>query len=640
MGTVYKAYDRVLEETIALKVLRPEIARDAEIAWRFQAEVRLARKVTHRNVCRMYDYGQEGDIHFISMEFISGTDLSKVVQAQGGLMPDGAFDVALEIASGLQAIHEVGIVHRDLKASNIMLDSRAVVRIMDFGISKESGSSVTGTGIIIGTPEYMSPEQARGDRVGFASDVYALGIVIFEIFTGQVPFRGANSMATLYKQVHEPPPLDGSAASVLPASLVPVLRTALAKVPASRYSSARAFTEALQQARGQAQGAFFLPSPGLAGPVSTVPAPPPAAPKTAEPVAGLPRLATALDKITALLQESPGLPRLLEVVLSAAQGLAAAEAGRLVLLDVEPAGGALVEAIAGDGSEVLRGTHLAAGESLLLKVAVRGKALRSTNPSKEEGYSPKVDGLAASKPGFLILPLVSGSLRGALLLAGREGGFGLGEEADLARLVRFGAVVVENAQARERALDSFTHTAELLVSFLEKADPGYPMHARSVAAGADMITAGLGRPAEEQLQIHFAALLHDIGKLGLDPALLRAEGALNEDQRRLIQQHVALGVQLISPISPWKELPRIIEAHHERWDGSGYPRGLKGNEIPFGARVVAVADAFDAMTVKSPGRSPEDILAELQTAACSQFDPVVIRVLEGEYRRRAALLKR
>jgi putative nucleotidyltransferase with HDIG domain len=347
-----------------------------------------------------------------------------------------------------------------------------------------------------------------------------------------------------------------------------------------------------------------------------------------------------LDQITALLQESPGLPRLLEVVLSAAQGLASAEAGRLVLLDVEPAGGALVEAIAGDGSEGLRGTHLAAGESLLLRVAVRGKALRSNNPSKEEGYFPRVDELVGSKPGFVVLPLVSGSLRGALLLAGREGGFGPGEEADLARLVRFGAVVLENAQARERALDSFTHTAELLVSFLEKADPGYPMHARSVAAGADMITAGLGRPAEEQLQIHFAALLHDVGKLGLDPALLRTEGELNEDQRRLIQQHVALGVQLISPISPWKELPRIIEAHHERWDGSGYPRGLKGNEIPFGARIVAVADAFDAMTVKSPGRSPEDVLAELQTAAFSQFDPVVIRVLEGEYRRRAALLKR
>ncbi|MFI5184069.1 MAG: protein kinase, partial [Vicinamibacteria bacterium] len=103
MGTVYKAYDRVLEDTIALKVLRPEVARDPELAWRFQAEIRLARKITHRNVCRVYDYGQDGDIRFISMEFIAGSDLCSLVRAQGGLMQDGAYDVALEIAAGLQA---------------------------------------------------------------------------------------------------------------------------------------------------------------------------------------------------------------------------------------------------------------------------------------------------------------------------------------------------------------------------------------------------------------------------------------------------------------------------------------------------------------------------------------------------------
>jgi putative nucleotidyltransferase with HDIG domain len=282
---------------------------------------------------------------------------------------------------------------------------------------------------------------------------------------------------------------------------------------------------------------------------------------------------------------------------------------------------------------------VAAGEGLLSRVAVRGKTLRSSNPAKEEGYSARVDELAASKPGFLALPLISGALRGALLLAGREGAFGSREEADLARFTRVASTALENALLRERALDSFTHTAELLVSFLERADPRLPKHARSVAASADLITAGLSRPAEEQLHIHFAALLHDIGKLGLDPAILRTEGELNDDQRRQVQQHVAVGVQLISPISPWKELPRIIEAHHERYDGTGYPRGLKGNEIPFGARVVAVADAFDAMTVKGGGRAPEDVLTELQAAAFTQFDPVVVRVLEGEYRRRAALFK-
>jgi putative nucleotidyltransferase with HDIG domain len=633
MGTVYKAYDRVLEDTIALKVLRPEVARDAEMAWRFQAEIRLARKITHRNVCRMYDYGQDGDIRFISMEFIAGSDLGSVVRAQGGLMQDGAYDVALEIAAGLQAIHDVGIVHRDLKAPNIMLDSRAVVRIMDFGISKEWGTATTATGIIIGTPEYMSPEQARGERVGFASDVYALGIVVFELFTGHLPFVGANSMATLYLQVHQPPPLEGTAA--LPEALIPVLRKALAKDAAERYATAREFAEALQQARGLPQDTLFQTAQApLPTPTASARTP------VALGVSGLSPMAAALDQITGSLQDGAGLPQLLESVLSAAQGLAGAEAGRLLLLETVSGAGRLVEFCAGDGAENLQGLHLAAGEGLALRVAEQGEPLVAINPVEEDGYSARVDLLKTTKPGFLALPLLSGALRGALLLGGKEGGFRSRDEADLARLARVAAVVLESALARERSLDSFTHTVELLVSFLEKADQRYPMHARSVAATADMITAGLGRSADEQLHVHFAALLHDIGKVGLDPALLRTPSELTEDQRRQIQQHVTLGVHLVSPLSPWKELPRIIEAHHERWDGFGYPRGLKGEAIPFGARVLAVADAYDAISTSDPDRSPESVLAEIQAAAGSQFDPAIVRALEGEHRRRAALFRR
>ena len=145
------------------------------------------------------------------MELISGTDLKEVVRVQGGLMADGAFDVALEIAAGLQAIHDVGIIHRDLKTQNILIDSRGLVRLLDFGIAKEGGSQLTATGMIIGTPEYMSPEQARGERIDQRSDIYAFGIVAFELFTGRVPFAGDSAMAVLYRQVNEAPPLDDPA---------------------------------------------------------------------------------------------------------------------------------------------------------------------------------------------------------------------------------------------------------------------------------------------------------------------------------------------------------------------------------------------------------------------------------------------
>jgi putative nucleotidyltransferase with HDIG domain len=731
MGTVYKAHDRALEDAIALKVLRPDVVGEPEIAWRFPAEIRLARKVNHRNVCRMYDYGEEGNLHYLSMEFVAGTDLKKLAQSQGGLPPEAAFSVALEIAAGLQAIHEVGIIHRDLKAQNIMLDARGVVRIMDFGISKEWGSQATALGMVIGTPEYMSPEQAEGQRVGFAADIYALGILVFELFTGAVPFQGGNSIATLHKQVTEPPPLEGPRAAKIPTAVIPVLRIALAKDPASRYASVHDFAEALRIARDQSQPTVALPAlripstpappisapsapeppspsapapsaPAAATPVPSAPAPPagppsasaaspaplvpappvtappapapaapapatgaplppsatalpapapsvsappvpapapPAAPRPARAEAGPTPLAAAVDQIMTLVTATSRVPRPLDLLLSVVRGFARAQVGRLLVLEIAPTGEASIEACAGDRADKLRGAHLASGEGLALQVAQEASALSSSDPSREEGYSARVDELASTKPGFIALPLRSGSLRGALLLAGRDGGFGEGEEEDLTRLARAAALALETTLGRERAIDNFTRTAELLVSFLEKTDTRYPMHSRSVAAIADMIAAALDRSEEEQRHIHFGALLHDIGKLGLEGELLRTEGGLTNEQRLMLQQHVTLGVQLISPISPWIEVPRIIEAHHERWDGKGYPHGLKGDQIPMGARVVALADALDAMTSNSPMRPPDDILAELQSVAGTQFDPDVVRALVEEHRRRAALLR-
>src|SRR5262249_2197228 len=270
MGTVYKAHDRAFEEPVALKVLSPELAGDADIAWRFPAEVRLARKVNHRNVCRMHEYGQDGAVSYISMEYVPGVNLKKVAQVEGGLSAEAAFPVALEIAAGLQAMHEVGIIHRDLKAQNIVLDPRGVVRIMDFGMSKESGIAATTVGLVMGTPEYMSPEQVEGQAVTFASDVYTLGILIFELFAGAPPFSSENPMMTLHKQVKEPPPLEGPAAARIPRAVIPVLRTALAKSPDERYPSIREFAEALRKARDvsvpAATVAFVLPATPLEAP--------------------------------------------------------------------------------------------------------------------------------------------------------------------------------------------------------------------------------------------------------------------------------------------------------------------------------------------------------------------------------------
>ena len=273
MGIVYRAFDRALEEEVALKVLRPDVASMADITRRFISEIKLARRVRHRNVCGIHEYGQDGPIHFIAMELVAGEDLKRQLLAHGPLPPAEAWDVAIQIAEGLDAIHHADVVHRDLKAHNIMRDARGVVRVMDFGIAKALGMASGGatiTGQIIGTPEYMSPEQARGDQIDFRSDIYALGIVIYEIFTGSVPFRGETPIATLFKHIQDPPLIEGRQG--IPRRLVPILQRALAKDPKDRFESASAMAQALREgyedemAQGaQATAVFSVPTV-VAGP--------------------------------------------------------------------------------------------------------------------------------------------------------------------------------------------------------------------------------------------------------------------------------------------------------------------------------------------------------------------------------------
>ena len=250
MGEVFRARDRMLDEIVALKVLRAT-DESSELAQRFRSEIKLARKVTHPNVCRIHDYGETSALRYISMELVNGTDLKKLVRSAGPLPAERVFDLVIQMANGLEAIHNVGIVHRDLKSPNVMVDADGVVKLMDFGIAKLDGhqtSGVTDTGHLIGTPDYMSPEQATGARVDLRADLYALGVITFELFTGRLPFRAETPLATLLKQIHEPPPFEAPYASLIPASAVPLLRRALEKNPANRFPSARAMAEAARQA--------------------------------------------------------------------------------------------------------------------------------------------------------------------------------------------------------------------------------------------------------------------------------------------------------------------------------------------------------------------------------------------------------
>ncbi len=191
MGRVYRVEDTKLEQEVALKLIRPEIAKDKKTIERFRNELKLARNIRHKNVCGMFDLGETEGAHFITMEYVRGEDLRSFIRRSGQLAVGTALRITKQVCEGLSEAHKLGVVHRDLKSNNIMIDKEGNVRIMDFGIARSlEAKGITGAGVMIGTPEYMSPEQVEGKEVDQRSDIYSLGVILYEMVTGRVPFEG------------------------------------------------------------------------------------------------------------------------------------------------------------------------------------------------------------------------------------------------------------------------------------------------------------------------------------------------------------------------------------------------------------------------------------------------------------------
>ena len=239
MGTVYKVFDKKIKEKIALKIIRPEIALNEHTIERFQNELRIARKIIHKNVCRMFDLGEDKNLHFITMEYISGRDLKQMIRMTKQLNVGTAVTIAKQVCEGLAESHRLGVVHRDLKPQNIMIDNEGSVRIMDFGIARSLYTTgVTATGVLIGTPEYMAPEQAEAKEVDQRTDIYALGAILFEMVTGEVPFSGDTPISIAIKHKQEGPRDPREINAQIPEDLSQVILKCLEKNKEDRYQTA------------------------------------------------------------------------------------------------------------------------------------------------------------------------------------------------------------------------------------------------------------------------------------------------------------------------------------------------------------------------------------------------------------------
>jgi serine/threonine-protein kinase len=247
MARIYRAHDNQLDRDVAVKLLRPEYGRDPDFGSRFRHEAQSAASLNHPNVVSVYDYGQDEAGPFIVMELVDGEDLAAIVKRSGALPPRQAARIIAEAARALHAAHSRGIVHRDVKTGNIMIDREGRVKVTDFGIARAiAEAQMTLPGTTLGSVHYFSPEQARGDQTTASSDIYSLGIVLYELLTGHRPWEADSAAAVAMARLAGPPPDPTAIRSGIPSDLVAIDRKAMATEPADRWSSASSMAAALE----------------------------------------------------------------------------------------------------------------------------------------------------------------------------------------------------------------------------------------------------------------------------------------------------------------------------------------------------------------------------------------------------------
>ena len=273
MADVFKAVDDVLGRTVAIKVLHPRYASEPNFVARFRQEAQAAANLSHPNIVNMYDWGREGETYYIVMEYVNGTDLKSLVSQYGPVDPMKAAEYAAQVCSALSVAHGYDIIHRDIKPHNIVLTPDGAIKVMDFGIARAGNSTMTQTGSVLGTAQYISPEQAQGRPLTPASDLYSLGVTLYEMVTGQLPFNGDTPVATALMQVNDEPAPPRELRAAIPPALEAVILRAMRKNPAERYDSAAEMRDDLKRVvGGQPASGGVYGVPGAPDETSVLPA--------------------------------------------------------------------------------------------------------------------------------------------------------------------------------------------------------------------------------------------------------------------------------------------------------------------------------------------------------------------------------
>jgi putative two-component system response regulator len=576
MATVYRAHHVGLDRYVAIKVLPDFFAEEEVYRERFQHEARSIGRLKHPNILEVFDFGQEDGITYIVTELVEGGTLEDRVGA-----PMELEDVvqALEpLAGALDYAHAHGVLHRDIKPSNILLHSDGTPVLADFGLAKMAGSTrrITSSGMVMGTPEYMSPEQAADEPLGPASDRYSLAVVAYQMLTGRVPFDAETPAAVLLSHVTRPMPATIELRGEISAHLEDVLRRALAKKPEDRYASAASFVAALKPAAWVG--------------------------RTGE----LPALVLTKPKASARTQRTP-------IVLVVDDGQANRE-----LIEACLAGVDCEVRNAEDGYAALRAIQASAPDLVLLDVQMPGM----------NGY--EVCQRLKASPKFRLLPVVMitsldrTSDRVQALESGADDY--MTKPVDRVELV----ARVRSALRLKRVYDSLDSAEQVifaLAAAVEAKDPYTEAHTQRVAESAQRIGVRLGLPAPDLDALYRGGLIHDIGKIGVADSILLKPGPLDPQEQLRMRMHPIIGENIVMPLHSGTELLPIIRHHHESFDGTGYPDGLAGNSIPRLARIVSVCDAYDALINDRPYRarlSVQDAMSTLSDGAGIQWDPEIV----------------